>query len=447
MIRLEMTEGTSNKFWEIELSGKSFTTRWGRIGTKGQEKTQSFASPAAALREQTKLVASKRNKGYCEPASKPAPSAATPRNPALEAAIRGDREDAGAYQVYADWLQANGSPIGELIILEQALAKTKHPTKQRRASEIRGALALPAEDLATFGWRCGMWRWIRLENSADWMDNAFDALAVARPLFESPLCAALEELRIGVLRWEFNHKDVPAVLAAAGKQAWAADLQRLHLGDVDDSVDMAHHVIGDVGKVISKAFPGLVWLKLHSGDQTWEGPKTFEIGGLDLPELTTLVIETCAMSKKRLKHVLEAKLPKLDTLELWFGGDDANSGPKDVQPLLDGKLFPTLRHLGLRNCKFADELAAALPASSIAKRLESLDLSMGTMSDDGATALAGGARSFPKLKTLSIDDNFLDDAVRTVKAAFKGVKVVSKEQKEPDDSIEGEIHRFVSVHE
>ncbi|MDQ3365468.1 MAG: WGR domain-containing protein [Myxococcota bacterium] len=463
MIRLEMTEGTSSKFWEIELSGKVFTARWGRIGTTGQEKQQSWPSPAIAQQEHDKLVAAKRKKGYADAGGKrqgakaAAPVVAHPRNPQLEAALRKSREDAGAAQVYADWLQGQGSALGELIILEQALAKRKDPAKQRRATAIKKTLGLPAKDLAVIGWRAGMWQSIHLQNDKDWNDGTFDALALARPLFTSPLCASLAELRIGILRWEHNAKDVPAVLAEAGRQDWAADLETLFLGDIGDNIDMSHHCVGDVGKVITKAFPRLTSLKIHSGDQSWAGKgETFGIGPLALPELTSLVIETCSLSKKRLKHVLEATLPKLTTLELWFGSEDqdATATFKDLRPLLDGVVHPKVVHLGLRNAEFTDDLARGLPASKIAARLVSLDLSMGTLSDDGAAALAERVKAFPKLKTLSIDDNFLSRAtVRAVQAAFKGVTVVSKRQKTADESDvddddeDGEPFRYVSVSE
>ncbi len=459
MIRLEMKEGTSSKFWEIELKGKAFTARWGRIGTTGQSKTQPFPSPAAAQKEHDKLVAQKRKKGYQEakggkPAKAAAPAVAIPRNAQLEAAVRKNRADGGAAQVYADWLQGQGSTIGELIILEQAIAKKKDPAKQKRANAIKKTLGLPEKDLAVIDWRGGLWQSMLLQNDKDWMDNTFDATALARPLFSSPLCTALEELRIGVLRWDHNAEDVPAVLAEAGKQSWAADLPRLHLGDIGSDIDMAHHCVGDVGKVISKSFPRLSWLKLHSGEQSWASKhETFGIGPLALPELETLVIETCSMSKKRLKHVLDAKLPKLTTLELWFGSEDqdATARFKDLRPLLDGTAHPKVVHLGLKNAEFADELARGLPNSKIAHRLESLDLSMGTMGDAAAAELAAGAGAFPKLKTLSVDDNFLSKAtVKALKAAFKGVTVVSKEQKTVDaDDLDDddEPHRYVSVSE
>lgn len=442
-MRLEFVEGTSKKFWEAEVSGKTLITRWGRIGTRGQEKKQVLGSPAKAEAAATKAIADKKHKGYRDIAARaPAPPSTNPRNAALEAAIRADRDEYGPYQVYADWLQEQGDPLGELIVLQ-------HGKKTKPAAKIIDKLGLPGDQLATFGWRWGLWQWVRLENSVDWMDAKFDPVGLARSLFVTPMCAALEELRIGILRWDFNQDDVPAVLAEAGKHAWAKDLQRLHLGDVADDIDMAHHVIGSIG-AISKLFPRLRWLKLHSGEQDWRAKHTFELGKLDLPELTELVIETCSMSKPRLKQVLAAKLPKLERLELWFGSSDqggANCTLKDVMPILDGKLFPALRHLALRNAEFADGLARAVPVSPIAARLASLDLSMGTMTDAGAEALAVQAKRLAKLATLAVDDNFLTAAgTRALSAAF-GKRVTAKDQKDPDDSIEGEIHYYVSVAE
>ncbi len=62
----EFTDGSSNKFWEIELSGDTVTTWWGRIGSTGQSKSKKFADAAKAKAEYDKLVAEKTGKGYNE---------------------------------------------------------------------------------------------------------------------------------------------------------------------------------------------------------------------------------------------------------------------------------------------------------------------------------------------------------------------------------------------
>ena len=66
MPRYEFSEGTSNKFWQIDLSGKSFTTTYGKIGTAGQTTVKSYKTDAEAKKEYDKLVAEKTKKGYEE---------------------------------------------------------------------------------------------------------------------------------------------------------------------------------------------------------------------------------------------------------------------------------------------------------------------------------------------------------------------------------------------
>jgi predicted DNA-binding WGR domain protein len=62
----EFVEGTSSKFWEIQLDGSSFTTRYGKIGTPGQETLKEYDSADKAKKEYDKLVAEKTKKGYVE---------------------------------------------------------------------------------------------------------------------------------------------------------------------------------------------------------------------------------------------------------------------------------------------------------------------------------------------------------------------------------------------
>lgn len=368
-----------------------------------------------------------------------------PSEPNLEAAIRANRSDPAPYLVYADWLQSKGSPLGELIVLQHELSRGESTDKRARAEEIIRGLELPPSDLATFGWRNGLWSWLRLENSRDWMDGAFDAVELARRTFGSPACRVLEELRVGVLRWEYNSTDVPAVLEEAARHAWAADLASLHLGDVDENVDMGHHAIGVVGERISRAFPNLTSLRVHSSEQSWDGDATFGLAGIELPRLRELAIETCSMSKARTAEVLAARLPQLFRLELWFGSEDygADTVLDDLLPLLSGSVFSGVSDLGLRNAGFANDIARGVATSSIAGRLERFDISMGTLEDEGARELAANAKRFTALKALDVSDNFLTpEGIAALRSAFAGIDVVSSSQKDIDGD-----WRYVTVAE
>jgi len=64
--RFEFIGGSSRKFWEISVTGNSFTVRFGRIGTAGQSQTKTFADEAKAQREAESLIGEKVKKGYME---------------------------------------------------------------------------------------------------------------------------------------------------------------------------------------------------------------------------------------------------------------------------------------------------------------------------------------------------------------------------------------------
>ena len=64
--RFEFTEGSSSKFWEVTVSGKEMTVRYGRIGSTGQSSVKSFTDGAAATKQAEKLINEKLGKGYRE---------------------------------------------------------------------------------------------------------------------------------------------------------------------------------------------------------------------------------------------------------------------------------------------------------------------------------------------------------------------------------------------
>jgi DNA ligase-1 len=63
----ECTEGGASKFWEVWMEdATTVTTRWGKIGTDGQQKAKPFPTEEKAKKEYDKLVAEKTAKGYAE---------------------------------------------------------------------------------------------------------------------------------------------------------------------------------------------------------------------------------------------------------------------------------------------------------------------------------------------------------------------------------------------
>lgn len=76
--RVEFVEGSSSKFWQVEVVGSEVTTQWGRIGTAGQSKSKTYADEASALKDAQAQLASKLKGGYQEVGA-PEKSASSPK--------------------------------------------------------------------------------------------------------------------------------------------------------------------------------------------------------------------------------------------------------------------------------------------------------------------------------------------------------------------------------
>lgn len=368
------------------------------------------------------------------------------RNEELEQLILADRASPGSYLVYADWLAARGDPRGELIVLQhqlsQGVARPDDPRVLREQAILAAAErflpGVPASMVHTT-WRWGFLDSVHFNNDDDWMDASVPVEAITATVFGSGATHLLDELRIGVMRWDDSNTDVPAILEEAARSPAGASVRRIHVGDFGDSdVDLGMY---DPGRLsLTGRFPRLRSLLIR-GSQ-------FDLDPFDFPLLDTLTIETCGLAKDALEAVLASSLPSLTTLRLWFGSEryGAECTASDLAPLLERAPFPRLAHLGLMNSEFADDLPLALARSRILPSLRSLDLSMGTMSSVGVRAILEHREAFQHLRSLSVSENFLDDA-DLEQLAELGPAIDDADQKEDDLSVPGEVHRYVSVHE
>jgi predicted DNA-binding WGR domain protein len=64
--RLEYRDEKTQKFWEGNVEGRSYTIRYGKIGTNGHESTSEFATEEEAVQKFEKVVKEKLKKGYQE---------------------------------------------------------------------------------------------------------------------------------------------------------------------------------------------------------------------------------------------------------------------------------------------------------------------------------------------------------------------------------------------
>ena len=188
MARFEYVEGGSQKFWEIEVDGRWVTTRWGRLGTRGQRTSRQHADAETADRRAKSLVRQKRHKGYRQVDFDVGDVEAAPGHPELEAAIADAPNDPAPRLVYADWLMAQDASLGRLITLEAAHHASGDDTLLSEIAQLRRACAGPIADrrAVVLTWKLGLiWR-ARLqlpEAGADAL-SALVAVPAARVLRE-----------------------------------------------------------------------------------------------------------------------------------------------------------------------------------------------------------------------------------------------------------------------
>jgi hypothetical protein len=217
-------------------------------------------------------------------------------------------------------------------------------------------------------------------------------------------------------------------------------LRHLFLGEiVCEESEISWINQSDISPLFS-AFPDLESLFVR-------GANGLSLGRPRHAQLKKLVIESGGLPGAVVREVASADLPKLEHLELWLGEENYGNDVTmtDLEPILSGRLFPKLRYLGLRDDCNADNTAKALATAPILGRLESLDLSLGTLGDEGAEALLASplARS---LKFLDLHHHYLSDRVAALLARL-GPRVDLSDQCEPDDWGDGEKHRYVAVGE
>jgi uncharacterized protein (TIGR02996 family) len=463
MARYEYTEGTSNKFWEIDVEDRKVITRFGRIGTKGQERVKTFKKSWEARRYRAGQVRRKTQKGY--KLVRPGLPGAEPdaaRDPELEAMIAADPDRAEGYMVYADWLQAQGDPRGELISVEHALLSSPRSRKLlAERARLRAPYDRQLQDMVEpFNWqppfdgahgaRAKLTWGLGFVKSA-WLGHDWFAGEVGDPelmdnreffatLLSLLSMRLLQELTVGLWRDSDGQCDYGAVFVALA-EAGPPALTRLFVGDFrfPGEIEMSWTDLGDVAPIYRGALPRLRELSLQGGKMS--------LGSIDLPELRAFEVCTGGLSRQNIESIVGARWPRLERLELWFGDRyyGADGQVEDIEPILAGEGIPGVRHLGLRNAEFTDALCARIGGARVLDQLETLDLSKGVMTDEGAAALAGAAARLGHLQRLDVSENYLTPkGERLVKGLCR--KVVTGDQKEPS-VWDGEEHRYVSVGE
>ncbi|HEU0031629.1 MAG TPA: hypothetical protein VFQ53_13410 [Kofleriaceae bacterium] len=322
-------------------------------------------------------------------------------NAELEAQCRASPDVETPWAIYADWLIAQGDPRGELAALRlggKLREAERYLVDHRKA--LFGSEVEHGRRQIKMRWRHGFVVGIELRKP-DPEDGASLDETIAN-LLALPIARFVESLRFGLAGCD-DANDWTDTITAVTRAAQAPYLRELRFDDYgrDDS-EISDVAFGDFSHAWSQ-LPALETLEIRAGAGG-------TLGTLRLPKLRRLVRISGGLRKAELAEIVAAELPALEHLELWLGDPQygANVTLEALSRVLAGLSWPVLRHLGLVNCSFTNQLVPALARSAIVTRLRSLDLSHGTLDDLGVEHLLANVAAFHHLESIDVSDNFLD---------------------------------------
>lgn len=269
-------------------------------------------------------------------------------------------------------------------------------------------------------------------------DDPQTGAALINALAAAPGADKIEAIVVG--QWDgeqFEAGNTELVQAFVDNAKKFKSLKAVFLGEItyeECEISWLHQ--GDVAPLL-KAYPELEALYIR-------GAEDLVFGKINHAHLQKLVVQSGGLSGETVTTIAEAHLPALTHLELWLGTDSygGNTTVDQLAPILSGRAFPKLKYLGLRDSQIADAVAVAAANAPALSTLEELDLSLGTLGDEGGRALLASPL-VKKLKRLNLSHHYMSDEVIDLFDKIEGVKVDAsggEGEVDPDD-------RYVSVSE
>lgn len=259
-------------------------------------------------------------------------------------------------------------------------------------------------------------------------DNVGSLRTLLHALLGSPGADKLQALVIGAWQGDdTTSSSAPIIEELCNSRGRLPDLRALFLGDITyEENEISWIEQSDVTPLLA-AFATLEILRVRGGNG-------LKFSRSHHAKLRTLIVEAGGLNRSVLREISRCEFPALEHLELWLGVANYgwDGGVEDLQPILSGKLFPSLKYLGLRNSEIADEIAPVVVNAPILERLTTLDLSNGTLSDVGGQALLN-LPADTRLTTLNLSHHYMSDAMVDRLALELPCEVIAEDGQDPDE--------------
>jgi uncharacterized protein (TIGR02996 family) len=358
----------------------------------------------------------------------------------LEAALAADPDDVAAHAAYADLLTEEGDPRGEFIQVQLALEDEAKPPEERAVLKQREAELLAAHerdwlsDLGPLLEQGEITDYMRQHDKINrrtwrrgWLDSLYIfrlELPLARELARAPAARLLRSLHIEHASYDTDTARLPSdgipenteypLLYPLAKAPFLTHLRSFQLGETIDFTEESYncrtHGEGVAELVRRMEVVEKVAILAHETDTTtlFALPNLTNLRGLLVYHADRYPVEILAGN---------AALRNLETLRFHpthsYPDAEAYLRWQSARSLLTSPNLPSLVHLHLHACDLGDEGCEDIVRSGILKRLKTLDLRHGRISDAGAKILAA-CPDILHLEKLVLEDNELTEAGRLV---------------------------------
>lgn len=194
---------------------------------------------------------------------------------------------------------------------------------------------------------------------------------------------------------------------------------------------------------IEQADYSALWSALPQLEKlTIKGSTNLSLGKVEHANLKSLEIICGGLPKGVLQSIAEAKLPKLNMLSLYIGVEDYgfDGSVEDVRRMLETSDFPKLESLGIMDSEIQDEIAQVVCECKYMKQISILDLSLGTMTDEGGEVLLKTLPSCKNIKEVDLHYHYMSE---NMMKKLQGLNAtVNVDDRQEDDEYDGEIYRY-----
>ena len=126
-----------------------------------------------------------------------------------------------------------------------------------------------------------------------------------------------------------------------------------------------------------------------------------------------MTLSTHHLTAELIHTLINHELPALQSLDLSLKSAEEQTSIEDsVQELILQLDAPRLKHLRIQQTPYSNRIARLLSKSQVLEQLETLDLSNGSLTDEGAQAIIEFRHCFSHLQRLDLRHNWLVDTPR-----------------------------------